>query len=96
MRDKLETLPLMQLRELAKSQGIKNITVLRKSELIDKLCEAAGESAAQPAPAAETPVQTAPQTAETQQVSEPQPQRTYYTRTNNQQGYQPRNYERNQ
>ncbi|MBQ1189953.1 MAG: Rho termination factor N-terminal domain-containing protein, partial [Lachnospiraceae bacterium] len=96
MRDKLETLPLMQLRELAKSQGIKNITVLRKSELIDKLCEAAGESAAQPAPAAETPVQTAPQAAETQQVSEPQPQRTYYTRTNNQQGYQPRNYERNQ
>ena len=96
MRDKLETLPLMQLRELAKSQGIKNITVLRKSELIDKLCEAAGESASQPAPAAETPVQTAPQAAETQQVSEPQPQRTYYTRTNNQQGYQPRNYERNQ
>ena len=96
MRDKLETLPLMQLRELAKSQGIKNITVLRKSELIDKLCESAGESAAQPAPAAETPVQTAPQAAETQQVSEPQPQRTYYTRTNNQQGYQPRNYERNQ
>ena len=96
MRDKLETLPLMQLRELAKSQGIKNITVLRKSELIDKLCEAAEESAAQPAPAAETPVQTAPQAAETQQVSEPQPQRTYYTRTNNQQGYQPRNYERNQ
>ena len=41
MRDKLETLPLMQLRELAKSQGIKNITVLRKSELIDKLCEVA-------------------------------------------------------
>ena len=96
MRDKLETLPLMQLRELAKSQGIKNITVLRKSELIDKLCDAAGESASQPAPAAETPVQTAPQAAETQQVSEPQPQRTYYTRTNNQQGYQPRNYERNQ
>jgi len=41
MREKLETLPLIQLRELAKSQGIKNITVLRKSELIDKLCEAA-------------------------------------------------------
>lgn len=42
MREKLETLPLMQLRELAKSQGIKNITILRKAELIDKLCEVAG------------------------------------------------------
>ena len=46
MRDKLETLPLTQLRELAKSQGIKNITVLRKAELIDKLCEAAGAQGA--------------------------------------------------
>lgn len=96
MRDKLETLPLMQLRELAKSQGIKNITGLRKSELIDKLCEAAGESAEQTAPTAETPVQAAPSVAEVQQVSEQQPQRTYYSRANNQQGYQPRSYDRNQ
>ena len=50
MREKLETLPLMQLRELAKSQGIKNITILRKAELIDKLCEVAGGTNA---PAAE-------------------------------------------
>ena len=48
MREKLETLPLMQLRELAKSQGIKNITILRKAELIDMLCAAAED--AKPAP----------------------------------------------
>lgn len=40
MREKLATLPLTQLKELAKSQGIKNISGLRKAELIDRLCEA--------------------------------------------------------
>lgn len=39
MREKLQTLPLTQLRELAKSQGIKSVTTLRKSEIIDLLCE---------------------------------------------------------
>ena len=43
MREKLETLPLVQLRELAKSQGIRNVTGLRKSELVEKLCEVAGK-----------------------------------------------------
>ena len=38
MREKLATLPLTQLKELAKSQGIKNISGLRKAELIDRLC----------------------------------------------------------
>ena len=41
MREKLATLPLTQLKELAKSQGIKNISGLRKAELIDRLCEKA-------------------------------------------------------
>ena len=41
MREKLATLPLAQLRELAKGQGIKNVSGLRKSELIDRLCELA-------------------------------------------------------
>ncbi len=43
MREKLATLPLAQLRSLAKSQGIKNVTSMRKSELIDRLCEIAEE-----------------------------------------------------
>lgn len=37
MREKLKTLSLMQLREIAKSNGIKSVTVYRKSELIEKL-----------------------------------------------------------
>ena len=41
MREKLITLPLTQLRELAKSQGIKGASSLRKAELVDLLCEAA-------------------------------------------------------
>ena len=34
MREKLITLPLTQLRELAKSQGIKGASSLRKAELV--------------------------------------------------------------
>ena len=40
MREKLETLPLAQLRELAKAQGLKT-TGLRKAEVIDLLAEVA-------------------------------------------------------
>ncbi len=43
MREKLETLPLTQLRDLARGQGIKHVSSLRKSELIDQLCALAGE-----------------------------------------------------
>lgn len=43
MREKLATLPLAELRELAKAQGIKGVAGLRKSELIDRLCEIAQE-----------------------------------------------------
>lgn len=39
MREKLQTLPLTQLRELAKAQGIKGVTTLKKAEIIDRLCE---------------------------------------------------------
>ena len=40
MREKLETLSLVQLRELCKAQGIK-VSGLRKAQLIDLLCEIA-------------------------------------------------------
>lgn len=46
MREKLQTLPLLQLRELAKAQGIKGITGLKKAELIERLCEKEGEKTA--------------------------------------------------
>ena len=41
MREKLKTLPLVQLREMAKAQGLKGISTLKKAEIIDRLCELA-------------------------------------------------------
>ncbi len=41
MREKLQTLPLAELKEMAKNQGIKGAAALRKAELIEKLCKVA-------------------------------------------------------
>lgn len=41
MREKLQTLPLAELKEMAKAQGIKSVTAMRKAELIDALCKVA-------------------------------------------------------
>ena len=41
MREKLQTLPLSELKELAKSQGIKGISSMRKAEIIEMLCQQA-------------------------------------------------------
>lgn len=41
MREKLQTLPVAQLRELAKAQGLKGASSMRKTELIDLLCSQA-------------------------------------------------------
>ena len=48
MRKKLETLPLVQLREIAKEQKIPSVMKLRKSELIDALLEANGYDKEEP------------------------------------------------
>ncbi len=45
MREKLQTLPLTELKELAKTQGIKGCSSMRKAEIIDLLCEKEGEAA---------------------------------------------------
>ena len=37
MREKLETLPLSELREIAKQLGIRNIAATRKTALIEKI-----------------------------------------------------------
>ncbi|WP_124067073.1 transcription termination factor Rho [Clostridium sp. E02] len=39
MREKLQTLPLIELKELAKGQGIKGYSSMRKTEIIDMLCK---------------------------------------------------------
>ena len=38
MRKKLETLPLSELKAIAKENHLKNVSTLRKAELIDALC----------------------------------------------------------
>ena len=43
MREKLNTLPLVQLKEIAKANGLKGISGLKKAELIDRLMVMAEE-----------------------------------------------------
>ncbi|MBE5979158.1 MAG: transcription termination factor Rho [Paenibacillaceae bacterium] len=44
MREKLQTLPLAELKELAKTQGIKGYSSMRKPDIINILCEKEGEA----------------------------------------------------
>ena len=39
MREKLSSLPVVQLREIAKANGIKSVTIMRKQQLIDRIIE---------------------------------------------------------
>ena len=41
MREKLETLPLTELKELAKARGMRGISTMKKGDLINLLCESA-------------------------------------------------------
>ncbi len=43
MREKLKSLPLTELKAIAKHQGIKGVSVMRKNDLIDLLCAKAEE-----------------------------------------------------
>lgn len=47
MREKLETLPMTELREIAKVNNIKSVTAMRKSALIDKILEVTSEKKAE-------------------------------------------------
>ena len=74
MREKLETLPVAELRELAKAQGLKGVSSMRKAELIELLCRQAEknpqvkpvQAERSTAPARETA--PAPRTAEAEAV----------------------------
>ena len=39
MKEKLQSLPVGELREIAKANGIKSVTTLRKQQLIDMILE---------------------------------------------------------
>ncbi len=51
MRERYETLKLADLREIAKKRGIKGATALKKSEIIDLMCELDQKAAAEKAAA---------------------------------------------
>lgn len=56
MREKLQTLPLAELKEIAKSQGIRGISGMKKSDIIELLCEReAEEQKKAPAPQRQEP-----------------------------------------
>ena len=59
MREKLETLPLATLRDMAKAQGLKGVSGFRKSQLIDMLCEEAEKMEQEKSAAAEPEEETA-------------------------------------
>ena len=85
MREKLETLSLTTLKDLAKQEGIKGISGLRKAEIIDLLCEQEEKGkqekeTAAPAPAKQVP---APKTQENR-VQETRPQSSRYQESHEQ------------
>ena len=45
MREKLQSLPIVELREIAKANGIKSVTTMRKASLIEKILEVNGSIA---------------------------------------------------
>lgn len=70
MREKLQTLPMTELREIAKTNGIKSVTTMRKAALIDKIIEVTGSEAA-PAQAFSSPQQNVPVAASETPVNIP-------------------------
>lgn len=58
MREKLQTLPLAELKELAKAQEIKGVSTMKKSDIIDLLCQEA--EAEKREPVGEEPVVAEP------------------------------------
>lgn len=72
MREKLQTLPLAELKEMAKAQGIKGANGLRKAEIIEELCRVAEQ---------EEIIRTAvappaPRTSEQREAERPAPRQT--------------------
>ena len=67
MREKLETLSLTQLRDLAKGEKIKGVSTMKKADLIDVLVQHAESAFGKAAEPAEKPVETAKPAAPAEQ-----------------------------
>ncbi len=81
MREKLNTLPLAELKELARAQGIKGASTMRKADLVDLLCQTAEKRD-------EKEKTTQPERGQTEKA---QPERSQPERPQNERTYQPRN-----
>lgn len=96
MREKLNTLPLAELKELARAQGIKGASTMRKADLVDLLCQTAEkrdekEKTTQPEKTQQERVQTERTQAERTQPERSQSERSQVERPQNERTYQPRN-----
>ena len=74
MREKLKSLPMTELREIAKANGITSVTTMRKEALIDRILESAGKKTS---PKAEE----APSTVSVESKVEAKPEYKTETRT---------------
>ena len=81
MREKLNTLPLAELKELARAQGIKGASTMRKADLVDLLCQTAEKRD-------EKEKTTQPERG---QIEKAQPERSQPERPQNERTYQSRN-----
>ena len=85
MREKLETLSLTTLKDLAKQKGIKGISGLRKAEIIDLLCEQEEKGKQEKETAAPAPAKQAPAPkAQENRVQETRPQSSRYQESHEQ------------
>lgn len=82
-REQYKSLQLVQLKELAKSRGLKHISGLKKDELIDRMLEEDAREAAEK--------ETAAQEEETPSVEKEKQEETFRPRQNT---YTNRNYNR--
>lgn len=94
MREKLETLSLTTLKDLAKQKGIKGISGLRKAEIIDLLCEQEENGKQEKETAAPAPAKQAP-ASKTQEnrVQETRPQSSRYQESHEQENRSQENRE---
>ena len=94
MREKLETLSLTTLKDLAKQEGIKGISGLRKAEIIDLLCEQEENGKQEKETAAPAPAKQAP-ASKTQEnrVQETRPQSSRYQESHEQENRSQENRE---
>lgn len=80
MREKLKTLPLTELKEMAKAQGMKGVSIMKKADIIELLCkhtdaelpaEAEKEPEEAPLVSQAAPTPTAPASAPTASAPTP-------------------------